>query len=92
MERPTQRPGGPGDWLIVGDAGYFAVETALFGPPVGAVWASPDDIIWKRVLNPWPPPLMSSPVLSGDTILITSETCDPVSHNCERLDWIAVIE
>lgn len=89
---PVVRPGGPGDWLTVGEIGYVAVETALFAPPVGVVWASSDDVTWERVLNPWPPPLMGPPVISGNTILIPSELCDVQSDECRLLDWVGVVD
>ena len=89
---PKLRPGGTGDWLTAGDAGYFAIETVNFAPPVGVVWASPDDVTWERVLNPWPPPFMGQPVLNGDTILIPSEICDPERDHCQWLDWVGAID
>ncbi len=71
----------PGEGLAVTDAGYFSVQPAVFGPTVGVIWVSSDDADWQRVVNPWPPLWTFDPVISGDTILVPSET-DP--HLGER--------
>jgi hypothetical protein len=59
----------------VGDVGFVAVETAIFGPCVGVVFVSADGVAWQRALNPWPPPAMGQPVVSGDSIVIPAGEC-----------------
>ncbi|MDY7100644.1 MAG: hypothetical protein S0880_05605 [Actinomycetota bacterium] len=88
---PVLRPGGPHDWLAVSEVGSFSVETVLFAPPVGVVWASADQVTWERVLNPWPPPFLHQPVLNGDTILMASEIGDGDGQVIDHLNWIGVI-
>lgn len=84
---PTKRPG---EDLTVTDAGYFTVQPAVFGPTVGVVWVSSDDIDWQRVVNPWPPMWMCNPVVSGDKILIPSVIERPAGERA-HLDWVGVI-
>jgi hypothetical protein len=80
----------PGEDLTVTDAGYFAVQPAIFGPAVGVVWVSSDDVDWQRVVNPWPPLWTFNPVISGDTILVPS-VIEPPAGERAYLDWVGVI-
>jgi hypothetical protein len=84
----ADRPGnGPGDLLAVGDAGFVAIETVIFGPCVGVVFVSADGVAWQRALNPWPPPAMEQPVVSGDSIVIPAAEC---GHSADR-QWIGAV-
>lgn len=84
---PTMRPG---EDLTVTDVGYFTVQPAIFGPVVGVVWVSSDDVDWQRVVNPWPPLWTFNPVISGDTILIPS-VIEPPAGERAYLDWVGII-
>ena len=66
------QPVGGGDDTVAFDRGHLAVETALFGPAVGVVWASEDALTWQRIFNPWPPPYLGEPVVTGGVIVIPS--------------------
>lgn len=86
----ADRPGnGPGDLLAVGDVGFVAIETAIFGPCVGVVFVSADGTTWQRALNPWPPPAMNQPVISGDSIVI------PAIDSCgsgKQIQWVGTVD
>ena len=84
MGSPTMRPG---EGLTVTDAGFVSVQPAVFGPEVGVVWVSSDDVDWQRVVNPWPPLWTFDPVISGDMILIPSQIGPPSSEPA-HLDWV----
>lgn len=81
-------PPRPSGGLDVSEIGLVAVEGEVGFGCSGNAFVSSDDAEWARVLAPWPLTGLTSPFISGDTILIPAFDC---TGGSAEVDWIGTL-
>jgi hypothetical protein len=81
-------PPRPSGGLDVSDIGLVAVEGEVGFGCSGNAFVSSDDTEWAPVLAPWPLTGLTSPFISGDTILVPAFDC---TNDGAEVDWIGTL-